>query len=314
VLADARQRRRNAYVGTIFGMRMNRISTYSIESILGEGATGVVFRATRDGDEQPGKWVVKALKLPGDSNSQAREAALQRFKNEAAIGQQLSHPGIAPIVDHGMIAEGAIPYLVMPFIHGKTLRQVLDSGSTMRPREACELLAQIADALAEVHRHRIVHRDIKPGNVLINEQGRAVLMDFSISRVADSSLTQQEMILGSPAYMAPEAFQGTGVDCRADLFSLGVMAYEMLTGERPFAGDSLARFAQVIPTEKPPAPSSITPAVTPAMERAVAGLLKKSPAERTATAAAAAAEFRAAVTAPPEADSPPSPDDWSVDE
>ena len=136
-------------------------------------------------------------------------------------------------------------------------------------------LAEVSDALAAVHDAGIVHRDVKPGNVLVRAGGEAVLMDFSIARVPDSSLTQVDMILGSPAYMAPEAFQGRDIGPAADLFSLGVTAYEILAGERPFAGDTLARFAQVIPMERPVAPSMVNPAITGSNRGSVGSLAEE---------------------------------------
>lgn len=298
VLADAKKRRQDAYVGTVFGMKLSEIGDYLIESVLGEGASGIVFRASHKDEEPSGRWVIKAFKLPGESNAQAREAALQRFRNEAAIGESLSGAGLVPIVDHGISGDGKIPYLVMAYVSGSPLSE-LPEAEDFPARAGCELMAQVADALVVVHEANIVHRDIKPGNVMIDGEGRAILMDFSVAHVPDSDLTRVESIVGSPAYMAPEAFQGRGTDYSADLFSLGVMAYELLTGERPFIGDTLARFAQVIPSERPVAPSEINPTVTPAMEAVLGGLLKKEPSDRYPSAAAAAAAFRAAIEAPP---------------
>ena len=128
VLTDAKMKRQDAYVGTVFGMRLSRIGDYRIDSVLGEGASGIVFRATKEGDVDSGQWVVKALKLPGESNGQARETAMVRFENEAQIGQAIEHAGIVPIVDHGITGNGAIPYLVMAYVEGKRLDQLMDVG------------------------------------------------------------------------------------------------------------------------------------------------------------------------------------------
>ena len=245
---------------------------YDVMERLGRGGMGVVYKAR---DRELGRLVaLKVLPLAADGG------ARERLRREARAASAVDHPHLATVYDLGRTADGA-PFVAMAYVEGETLRDRLARGPLPAP-EAAALAGQIASGLAEVHRHGIVHRDVKPSNVLVTPAGTATLVDFGIARTPGSELTREGLRLGSPAYMSPEQTRGDTVDLRTDLWSLGALIYEMLAGGPPFPADSPEAVVARIRTDEP-APLPHVPADTP-LVRVMRRCLAKDPADRFASA------------------------------
>jgi eukaryotic-like serine/threonine-protein kinase len=259
---------------------------YRVVGPLGQGAMGIVYRAL---DPELGRTVaVKTIALSGDEQEQDVHQA--RFRQEARAAGGVSHPSIVTIYDVGR--EGDLAFIAMEYIEGRELRQLIREG-TIAPARALEIAALVADGLAYAHERGVIHRDVKPGNIMVLPDGRVKIMDFGIARLQESEVkTQSGVLLGSPQYMSPEQVAGHALDGRADVFSLGVVLYEMLTGAKPFDASDLTQllFWVVNLPHKPP--SERNPALPPVIDYIVARALKKDPAERYATAAEFAADLR----------------------
>jgi tRNA A-37 threonylcarbamoyl transferase component Bud32 len=258
---------------------------YRLEQLLGRGGMGGVYRA-RDMrlDRMVAVKVVRA-ELMGDPE------ARRRFRREAQIIARLQHPSIVSIFDYGTFPHGGA-YLVMELVRGEDLRRVLQKEGRLEPRHAMRILAAVCDAIETAHRGGVLHRDLKPENILLPGDGvEAKVLDFGVAKVvvdeapapdllqtADQSLlTTAGMIIGTPAYMAPEQFHGTQLDGRTDVFSLAVVAYEMLTGELPFGRGSLGEVILAHARGAPPMKSGNVP---PAAERAIRTALDMNPDRR----------------------------------
>ena len=255
---------------------------YEILEIIGTGAHGRVARAH---DPLIGRLV--ALKL--FPKELAHGAARQRFLQEARVVGQLSHPSIITLHDMGIDEPTQTPYLVMEYLEGQPLDRILDKGSIPLPR-ACAWAGQVASALGVAHRKGVIHGDVKPANVLITNDGRVKLMDFGMARLAshDSGATP---LLGTPAYWCPEQIMGKPQDARSDLFSLGVVLYEMVSGKRPFDADSLQGICSRVLSSTPLPPSHTNSSVPAMFDGLVARCLAKDPAARWASADALADEL-----------------------
>ncbi len=216
-------------------------------------------------------------------------AARQRFIQEARVVGQLSHPSIITLHDMGIDEATQTPYLVMEFLEGQPLDRILDRGSVPFPR-ACAWAAEVACALGVAHRKGVIHGDVKPANMLITDDGRLKLMDFGMARLAshDSKATP---LVGTPAYWCPEQILGKPQDARSDLFSLGVVLYEMVTGKRPFDADSLQAICSRVLSSTPLPPSHANPSVPSNFDGIVARCLAKDPLARYAPAEALAEEL-----------------------
>ena len=188
----------------------------------------------------------------------AAEQAIARFSNEAMAAGRLNHPGIIAIYEYG--EDGDTAFIAMEYAEGQGLREYLRARGAVKLADIAQLMAQLLDALEYAHQRGVVHRDIKPANIIITGEGKLKVTDFGIARLDASNLTQTGIIVGTPSYMAPEQYAGTGLDHRADLFSAGVMLYEMLTGIKPFSGTGEAIAYQICHTPHA-APSSIDPAL-----------------------------------------------------
>ena len=258
-----------------------RIGKYEIRGVLGQGGAGVVYRAF-----QPdlGREVALKALVAGEHGS---PELLKRFLREARAAAGLSHPGVVQVYDFG--AEGSLHYIVMELVPRGSLAELLRK-RRLRPDEALRLALRVAEALEAAHARGLVHRDVKPSNILLDAQGRPKLADFGLARSAGDAerLTATGDILGTAWYMAPEqAFGGPeDVDARADVYSLGAVLYEMLTGRPPFDGARAAAVLKRIETEIPAAPSRVDPALDPGLDRLVGKALEKDPARRYAGAAA----------------------------
>ncbi|HKA06888.1 MAG TPA: serine/threonine-protein kinase, partial [Gemmataceae bacterium] len=269
---------------------------YRVTKLLGEGGMGAVYLAHDSQLDRP-----VALKVP---QFDAGDGPLmrERFLREARAAATLQHANICPVYDVGEI-DGA-SYMTMAFIEGRSLAEVLRDQVRVDSRTIALLLRKIALALHQAHRKQVVHRDLKPGNIMLTEKNEPVVMDFGLARRggADARITRAGDIMGTPAYMAPEQASGIqekiGPQC--DVYSLGVILYEMLCGQVPFAGDTMAVLTQVL-LDEPPPPSAHRPDVDPRLEAICQKAMAKKPENRyrsMAELAAAFTEFLKADAAP----------------
>lgn len=259
-----------------------QVGRYEILEVIGTGATGRVARAH---DPMIGRLV--AIKLFPKELAQGE--ARQRFLQEARVVGRLSHPAIITLHDMGFDEPTQTPYLVMELLEGQPLDKILDRGSIPLPR-ACAMVAEVASALAAAHRKGVIHGDVKPANILVTNDDRVKLMDFGMARLAshDSGNTP---LLGTPAYWCPEQIVGKPQDARSDLFSLGVVLYEMVTGQRPFDAESLQGICSRVLSSTPLPPSQANPSVPKAFDAIIARCLAKDPTARYATAESFAEEL-----------------------
>ena len=244
----------------------------------------------------------------------ARDPVFQaRFRREAQAAANLNHPAIVAVYDTGeetfTASDGAtvqVPYIVMEYVEGHTVRELLTDGNPVPIDEAIEIVSGVLDALEYAHHQNLVHRDIKPGNVMITTTGKVKVMDFGIARALSDSqttMTQTDAVVGTAQYLSPEQARGEQVDARSDLYSTGCLLFELLTGKPPFKGDSAVAVAFQHVSQLPPLPSSIAPDIPPVLDRVVMKALAKNREERYADAAAMRADLNAAlhgmeVTAP----------------
>ena len=262
-----------------------QIGPYEIKDLIGQGGMAAVYRAYQTSLNRP-----VAIKVLAGWMAQDTEF-VQRFRQEALAAGALRHPNILPIHDTGTF-EGQ-PYIVMDYVPTGTLADLLRKGP-LPPDLAANLAAQIADALDHVHRRGIVHRDLKPTNILMDEDGRPLLADFGIAQAIDSGprLTQTGSSVGTPEYMSPEQAQGARVDGRSDIYSLGIMLYQMLTGRVPFSATTpMATLYQVV-HQPPPPPRQVNPNIPQYLENAILRAVAKQPTERFQSADQMAAMLR----------------------
>jgi eukaryotic-like serine/threonine-protein kinase len=264
-----------------------RIGRYRIIAEIGRGAMGIVYRGE---DDALGRSVaIKTILASMDTEEQA--GYLARFKQEAKALGGLNHPSIITVFEFG--DEKGIAYLAMEYLEGKELRDLI-SARKLDLAAAVDIAAQVCDGLAFAHSRGVVHRDIKPGNVMVIEGNRAKIMDFGIARVRKSDLkTQTGMMLGSPRYMSPEQILGRAVDARSDIFSLGLVLYELLAGTPPFGGNDVHAIMYQICNGRAAPPSAANPAVTRALDIIVARAMEKDLAARYQDASAMAVDLRA---------------------
>ena len=272
-------------------MQYEKLGRYRIVAELGRGAMGAVYRAVDPLIER--EVAIKTLldDLPAEILNEVRE----RFLREARSAGRLNHPNIVTIFDVG--EDRGIAYIAMELLEGRSLQQIMRNQPRTPFAIAADIAAQVADALDHAQQYRIVHRDIKPANIMVGPTGRCKLTDFGIAYVPTSSMTQTGTALGSPKYMSPEHVSGIGLDGRADIFSLAVVLYEMLTGRNPFVRDSDTTPLPVMHriSVEPHRPlRELDPAIPAALERIVARALAKKPQDRYARAADMADELRKA--------------------
>jgi serine/threonine-protein kinase len=261
-----------------------QIGRYDIIDLVGRGGMGVLYRGHDPSLERD--VAVKMMHLDFTRDSSARE----RFQREARAVARLQHRNIVTIHELGEV-DGT-PYIVMELLGGQDLDQVLKSDGTLSLGQKLDVVAQLCEALAYAHDQGIVHRDIKPGNVRLLEDGTVKILDFGIARFTASSLTLSGTVMGTPSYMAPEQIMGQPVDGRADLFSAGVLLYELLAGHRPFVGDSPTSVAyQIMHTDAPTLREHL-PDLPDAINEIVTRALQKNPADRYARAQEMASDLQ----------------------
>src|ERR671917_443003 len=249
---------------------------YRIIGRIGSGGMADVYEAE---DTQLGRRV--ALKLLYARFAEDAEF-VERFRREASAAAGLNHPNVVQVFDRGQW-DGTY-YIAMELLEGRNLKQIVREHGPLEPGFAVDIVLQILKAARFAHRRGIVHRDIKPHNVIVDDEGRAKVTDFGIARAGASDMTQTGSIMGTAQYLSPEQAQGHPVDERSDLYSIGIILYELLTGRVPFEGESAVTIALKQVNEAPLAPSLINPAVTPELEAVVLRSLMKDPAERFADA------------------------------
>src|SRR3954464_10688884 len=219
---------------------------------------------------------------------------IARFQREAEAAAGLQHPNIVAVFDRG--ADDGVNYIAMRYVEGPTLKELIERGLT--PEAAVALGRQGLEGARSAHRNGIVHRDLKPQNVIVDEEGKAVVTDFGIARAGVSEITQTGSVMGTPQYLSPEQAQGFEVTGVSDLYSIGVILYEALSGRVPFEGESAVAVAMKQVSETPQRPSSINPQVSPALDAVVMRALEKEPGQRFQSADAFIAALDAAIKDP----------------
>jgi serine/threonine-protein kinase len=268
-------------------MEAPKLGRYLIQSEIGRGAMGVVYKATDSVLERT--VAVKTVNMTLEQDGADKYEA--RFYQEARAAAALNHPNIVTVHDVGK--SGDVIFMAMEYIEGVELRSLMGEGQRVAVPQAVAIAAQIAEGLAYAHQHGVVHRDIKPANIMVLPNGPAKITDFGIARRrAASELTQTGMLLGSPKYMSPEQVIGKRADHRSDIFSLGVILYEMLCGVAPFNGENVTALMYQTVNFVPPPPSSVNSAVPEMLDFIVAKMLAKPVEERYPDAQEAARDLR----------------------
>ncbi|MBU0728770.1 MAG: protein kinase [Proteobacteria bacterium] len=271
---------------------LEKLGKYEIIGELGKGAMGTVYKGT---DPMIGRTV--AIKTINKSalESEAAGEMIARFKQEAQSAGRLSHPNIVVIYDYG--EEGDIAFISMGYVEGRELKSYFDKNELFSLQGIVNIMNQLLDALAFAHQQGIIHRDIKPSNIMVKENGHIMITDFGIARIESSELTQIGTTMGTPNYMSPEQCMGQRVDGRADIFSAGVILYQLLTGEKPFAGGSLASIYHKILNIDPIPPSDLNLHIPRSFDAVIAKSLAKRPEDRFQTATEFAEAIKQAATA-----------------
>ncbi len=274
---------------------IRKLGKYEIRGELGRGAMGIVYAGF---DPMIGRLVaiktIRSDQLAGTASA----TLIARFRSEAQAAGRLSHPNIVAIYDFDV--DGDTWFIAMESIKGRELKEYFDANERFATGDAVRIMSQILAALDYSHRQGVVHRDIKPANIFLLPDGTAKVADFGIARLESSTLTQVGDVLGTPAYMSPEQILGVPVDGRSDLFSAGVLLYQFLTGERPFAGSATTTMQKVL-KEEPLPPSTLNVQLPPAMDAVVRRALAKRPDERFQSAQQFADALRAAASVDPDA-------------
>ena len=264
-----------------------QLGRYDVVAEIGRGAMGVVYRAVDPMLERT--VAIKTINMALDPGEM--EHYEKRFTIEARAAGGLNHPNIVIIYDIGR--SGDLAYMAMEFLEGRELKELIASRELSADR-ALDIAAQVADGLAYAHAHEVVHRDVKPANIMILKDGRVKITDFGIARMRTADVrTQTGFVLGSPRYLSPEQVLGKRCDARADTFSLGVILYEMVTGQAPFNGIDVNSLMFQIVNFTPPPPSSVNPSLPAMLDLIIAKALAKNAVDRYADIAEFAADLRA---------------------
>jgi predicted Ser/Thr protein kinase len=269
------------------------IGRYEVLEEVGRGSMGVVYKAR---DPRIGRIVaLKTIAFSFPLGPGEEEEFLQRFYHEAQVAGRLNHPNIVTIYDVGERSASGDAYIAMEFVTGTNLHELLAGGGRLPLAQVSDVVDKLAQALDYAHDNGVVHRDIKPANILLTESGQPKILDFGIARLSAGGLTRPGKFFGTPNYMSPEQVTGTEVDGRTDQFSLGVILYQLMTGEKPFVGDSVTAISYQVVNVDPPPPTKLNPALRPPFDRIVRKVLSKNASDRYPRCAEFAADLLAAV-------------------
>lgn len=266
---------------------LTKAGRYQIVEELGRGAMGIVYRAF---DPVIGRTVAIKTMLTEGLTPEEYEEFRDRFQREAQAAGILNHPNIVTVYDFG--EDQGFLYLAMEFLEGKSLQEVLRERKALAPDEAAPLFEQAASALDHAHAHNVIHRDVKPANIMLLKQDLVKVTDFGIAKVSTTSMTQTGRVFGTPNYMSPEQVRGLPVDGRSDLFALGVILYEAVTGAKPFSGNDITTVLYKIVHEDPVPPLQLRPGLHPGLAAVIQKALAKDPGERYITCRAFAQALR----------------------
>src|SRR3954470_9553553 len=257
-------------------MAMNspqKIGRYEVQGELGRGAMGVVYKATDPNIDRT--VALKTMRL--DVHGTDEEEILKRFKHEAKLAGVMNHANIVTIYDAGKF-EGVF-YIAMEYIEGTTLQSILHQQKVLPAEKVIEVSRHVCAALDYAHERKVIHRDIKPANLMVGGSGVVKIMDFGIAK-SGATMTTAGQVLGTPTYMSPEQVRGRTLDGRTDLFSYGVVLYEMITGEKPFAGQNVTTIIYKIMNEAPVPPRDLDVTIHPGISAVITKALSKDPALR----------------------------------
>jgi serine/threonine-protein kinase len=268
---------------------LTKLGKYEIRRELGKGGMGTVYEGFDPDIERI--VAIKAILKSSVDSAEARDV-FNRFRREARAAGRLTHPKIVSIYEYGEDEDRA--YIAMELIHGKELKDSFDNGERFQIKESVGIMLQLLDALAYSHSRGVVHRDIKPANILITGNGEIKVADFGIAKIDSSHLTKVGAVLGTPTYMSPEQFTGLAVDHRSDIYSAGVILYQLLTGLRPFTGSVITIMHKVLNQEAAP-PSSLNPKVSQELDAVVRKAMAKRPEDRFQSATEFMEALKAAV-------------------
>ncbi|HEX4204372.1 MAG TPA: protein kinase [Ktedonobacteraceae bacterium] len=284
------------------------LGTCTLRRLIGRGGMGAVYLAQQS---RPRRTVAVKVLMPGTFlEQQPRAEFLARFRREADAVASLDHINIMPIYEYGEQAD--LAYLVMPYVTGGTLRQLLEKRGALPLNEVIPIMEQAGSALDSAHAQGIIHRDLKPGNILLHADGRVLLADFGLAKMikearehesgsnGQTALTSAGTIIGTPEYLSPEQGTGREVDYRTDVYSLGVVLFQMLAGQVPFTGSSPVAIAIKHALEEPPSLTQLNPAISPAVEAVVRKALAKNPDDRYSSTGALAKALQEAADADPD--------------
>ncbi|MBK5102832.1 MAG: protein kinase [Burkholderiales bacterium] len=267
----------------------HKIGKYEIQGVLGRGAMGAVYKGF---DTAISRAVAVKTIAKSSLHDDELQHLLARFRHEAQAVGRLAHPRIVQIYDYGEDDQHA--YIVMELVHGKTLHQHLQQHANYDLREVGEIIRQLLDGLGHAHAAGVVHRDVKPANIMLNSDGQIKISDFGIAHTEASELTQHGDVLGTPHYMAPEQFLGLPIGIPADLYAVGVIAYNLLTGAKPFVGTPALVMQQAL-NQRATDPSTLNPALSPLIDQVLQRALSKKPEDRYQSAREFAVAFQLAI-------------------
>jgi serine/threonine-protein kinase len=257
--------------------RTVKIGNYELTGKIGQGGIAEIYKGRQASLDRDVAIKILSSKLTSDQD------IVRRFERESLVIARLNHPNIVHVIDKGQ--AGGRYYFVMDFIDGTSLREVIDS-TKIQLQTKLEMIVQVCKALDYAHKNGVIHRDIKPANLIFDQHNRRIrIMDFGVARLVDSHATRTGVVLGSPSYMAPEQLDGGAITGQADLFSLGVSLFQLLTGQLPFRSDSIPGLMHAIATQPHPPLRTIRPDLPPSLGEVLDRALHKVPEERYETAA-----------------------------
>lgn len=253
-----------------------KIGRYKILKVLGKGAMGVVYKALDPNIDRV--VAIKAVRKEEFDDAPEGFELLQRFKREIQTAGLLTHSNIVTIFDGGI--DDGIHWIAMEYVEGPGLNKKIQQGTQFSLNEIFSLMIKICKAMAFAHKHQIIHRDLKPANILLTPDGEPKIADFGIAKLESSTMTKTGVILGTPSYMSPEQVTGQTIDNRSDIFSLGIILYELVTGKRPFTGDNPTTIMYQIVHSEPVQPAKLNPSLPGSLSGVMLKALEKDPQER----------------------------------